>query len=316
MLEAIFQLNTKNMHCKNVNTIKGGLVALLLLGGLSWTSCTDAGQTDESLTTVDNTVTQETQEQADRLKKIFFQIPSPVEMVTIIRESGAKYDHAVLNDVSNRNDYNTAKSKAINLGIYGADLSYASVFNQNQESIIYLSAAKQLADELGVSGAFSDETMERVESNLEDRDSLMHIITETFYELDAYLKENDRSTISAQVITGGWLEGLYLASMMIESGVEDESLMDRLVDQKYALNDLISLNEAYNQGGSLDGMLLDLNELKVIFDNTRPKEIDNTQSVVNGKLVLGADSKLMLDQEDVDKIIVLAKDIRGKYVTS
>ncbi|NNC83156.1 MAG: hypothetical protein HKN79_06230 [Flavobacteriales bacterium] len=291
-------------------------MAILFLGGLSWTSCADSAQVDETLTTVDSSITEETQEQADRLKKIFYQIPSPVEMVTIIRESGARYNHAVLNDVDNRNAYNTAKRKAINLGIYGADLSYTSVFNQNQESIIYLSAAKQLADELGVSGAFSDETMERVESNLEDRDSLMHIITETFYELDAYLKENDRSSISAQVITGGWLEGLYLASRMIESGVEDEALMDRLIDQKYALEDLISLNEAYNQGGTLDPIIEDLKSLKVVFDRTRPKEIDNTQSVVNGTLVLGADSKLMLDPEDVDKIISLATDIRDRYVTS
>lgn len=304
------------MYFKNVNTIKGGLAALLLLGGLSWTSCADAGQADKSLTTVDNSITEETQEQADRLKKIFFQIPSPVEMVTIIRESGSKYDYSVLNKVDNRNSYTTAKSKAVNLGIYGADLSYTSVFNQNQESIIYLSAAKQLADELGVSGAFSDETMERVESNLEDRDSLMHIITETFYELDAYLKENDRSSISAQVITGGWIEGLYLAGMMIEGGSTEEALMDRLIDQKYALNDLISLNEAYNQGGSLDQVIVDLKSLKEVFDKTRPKEIDNTQAMVNGKLVLGADEKLMLDDEDVVKIIDLAKEIRGRYVTS
>ncbi|NND93498.1 MAG: hypothetical protein HKN45_01465 [Flavobacteriales bacterium] len=299
-----------------MKTIKGGIVALLLLGGLSWTSCVDPGQASESLTTVDESVTEETQEQADRLKKIFYQIPSPVEMVSIIKESGSKYDHTVLNKVDNRNSYTTAKSKAINLGIYGADLSYTSVFNQNQESIIYLSAAKQLADELGVSSAFSDETMERVEANLDDRDSLMHIITETFYELDAYLKENDRSSISAQVITGGWIEGLYLASVMIEGGSTEELLMDRLVDQKYALNDLISLNEAYNQGGSLDQVITDLKSLKEVFDKTRPKEIDNTQSMVNGKLVLGADEKLMLEEEDVNKIIVLTKRIRGRYIAS
>ncbi len=304
------------MHNKNVYKIKGGLMAILLLGGLSWASCTEAETAQSPISSVETSITKEAQGQADRVKKIFYQIPSPVEMVSLIKESGSMYDYSVLNDVHNRSDYTTAKSKAINLGIYGADLSYTSVFNQNQESIIYLSAAKQLADELGVSGAFSDETMERIEANLEDRDSLMHIITETFYELDAYLKENDRGSISAQVITGGWIEGLYLASVMVESGDEGASLKDRLVDQKYSLNDLIGLNETYNQGGALDVVIADLKELQAVFNNTRPTEIDNTQSVVNGTLVLGADEKMVLDDEDIDKIIGLAKDIRGRYVQS
>lgn len=304
------------MHKKNVTTIKGGLLALLVLGGLSWSSCTEAETAKSTLTTVDTSISEESQEQADRVKKIFYQIPSPVEMVSLIRESGSKYNFSVLNAVENRNKYTTAKSKAINLGIYGADLSYTSVFNQNQESIIYLSTAKQLADELGVSGAFSDETMERIESNLEDRDSLMHIITETFYELDAYLKENDRSNISAQVITGGWIEGLYLASVMVENGSKESTLTDRLIDQKYSLNDLISLNEAYNQGGALDVIIKDLKELQEVFNRTRPAEIDNTQSMVNGTLVLGADEKMVLDEEDINKIIGMAKDIRARYVQS
>ncbi len=299
---------------KTTHRIKGSLLAALVFAGLSWTSCAEPGKGTDSMTTVDTSITEETAEQADRVKKIFYQIPSPVEMVTLIRETGSKYNYRVLNSVENRSKYTTAKSKAINLGIYGADLSYTSVFNQNQESIIYLSTAKQLADELGVSNAFSDETMARVEENLEDRDSLMHIITETFYELDSYLKENNRSSISAQVITGGWLEGLYLASMMIEKGGTDNNLADRLIDQKYALADLIKLNEAYNTEGSLDHVIADLKRLEEVFARTHPESVDNTQSRVNGTLVLGADEKLVLGDEDIQLIVDLAKEIRGKYV--
>lgn len=295
------------------NTMNRGFLAVLIVAGFAWSSCSE-NTAGTSMTTVSEDANTATTEQADRVKKIFYSIPSPVEMVSLIRESGARYDHTVLNDVQNRSNYTNAKSKAMNLGIYGADLSYTSVFNQNQESIIYLSCAKQLADDLGVSGAFSDEMMERVEMNLEDRDSLMHIITETFYELDAYLKENDRSNISAQVITGGWLEGLYLASIMVEKSGTDGELTDRLVDQKYALEDLIALNEAYNQGGSLDNIISDLKHLKEVYDRSAPEEIDNTQSIVNGKVILGADEKMVMSPEDIQKVIMLAKDMRSRYI--
>lgn len=310
-LERTNYMDMKNTYQSKTRGLQA-LIALAML--LTWASCAESNLGTDSMTNVDESLSEETMEQADRVKKIFYQIPSPVEMVSLIQEQGSRYTYKVLNDVDNRNDYTTAGSKALNLGIYGADLSYTSVFNQNQESIIYLSTAKELADELGVSGAFSDETMSRVEENLEDRDSLMHIITETFYELDAYLKENGRSNISAQVITGGWIEGLYLACMMVDPENPTGTLAERVVDQKHSLTDLIALNEAYNKAGSLDNIITDLNGLKEIFDRAKPEEIDNTQSMVNGTLVLGANDKLTLAPDDLKAIITLAKDIRGKYV--
>ena len=255
----------------------------------------------------------EVSEKANKVKEIFYTIPSPVEMVSLIKKSGARYDHTMLNDVRNLDRYSTARRKAINLGIYGADLSYASVFNQNQESIIYLSAAKQLADELGVSSAFDDALMERVEMNIENRDSLLHIISETFYVLDSYLKENKRSNISAQIITGGWVEGLYLASKIIETKGKEEALVDRLIDQKYALNDLIELNKSYNKDGSLDKLLSDLKSLNEIYERTTEISI-TADTGTQDKVILGGGTKLTLNDADVDEIVMLAKDIRNKYI--
>jgi len=294
---------------------KRTLIALFALSGALFLFTGCAEQTmDATLTNTTTFVPESTLEQADRVKNIFVAIPSPVEMVTLIQETGSRYNHKVLNDVENRDRYKTAKRKAVNLGIYGADLSYASVFNQNQESILYFSCAKHLADELGVSSAFSEEMMERVEENLEDKDSLLHIITETFYDLDAYLKENDRSAISAQVISGGWLEGLYLASCMAENNNGDSDLIKRLVDQRYALKDLLVLNEAYNTDGSLDGLIADLRVLEEIYDRATTEGAGAQTNIEDGRLVIGGGKELKMKDEDVDVLIAQAKDIRNRYV--
>lgn len=285
--------------------------ATLCMIGLS--SCGDAAK-DDALTKANTTTDGQTEEQVDRVKKIFYSIPSPVEMVTLIQDVGSRYDYSILNKVENRSKYSTAKSKAVNLGIYGADLSYTSVFNQNQESILYMSCAKQLADELGVSSAFSDATMARVEENLENRDSLLHIITETFYELDAYLKENDRSNISAQVITGGWLEGLYLASRMVEKYGKGNELSNRVIDQKYALQDLIALNKAYNKDGSLDEVLVDLQSLEAIYLEAESGGTVDTQVATDGKVTLGGTPDATMSDESLDKLIAKTIEIRQKYV--
>ncbi|MDA0713641.1 MAG: hypothetical protein O2867_00450 [Bacteroidetes bacterium] len=290
------------------------IIMLGVIGGLFISSCGESS-TDDAMTDASAISEGATEEQVGRVKKIFYAIPSPVEMVSLIQDMGSRYDYSVLNKVENRTKYNTAKSKAVNLGIYGADLSYTSVFNQNQESILYMSCAKQLADDLGISGAFSDATMARVEENLENRDSLLHIITETYYELDAYLKENDRSNISAQVITGGWLEGLYLASKMVEKSGKGNELSSRLIDQKYALKDLIALNEANNKDGSLDDILVDLKALESVYDGADSDNSTVETSVdADGKVTLGGGPAATMSDAAMDELIALAKEIRTKYV--
>ena len=78
--------------------------------------------------------------QAERMRKtrnIFYNIPSPMETAALLRKAGAEYDKDILNDVKNVDRYTAASKQALNLGIYGADLSYASVNNQTQESMFY-----------------------------------------------------------------------------------------------------------------------------------------------------------------------------------
>ena len=96
-----------------------------------------------------------------KTKNIFHNIPSPMETAALLKKAGAEYDKNILNDPEKHSDYTSASKQALNLGIYGADLSYASVFNNTQESMLFTGAAQNLAKRLDVSNAFGQETMER-----------------------------------------------------------------------------------------------------------------------------------------------------------
>jgi hypothetical protein len=282
-------------------------------------SCGDAPQADNAIT--DTVVeTEETAEENDetlaKVQNIFYTVPSPMEMATILKRTGAEYDMKLLNDVKKVNDYTTAKSKALNLGIYGADLSYASIFNQNQESIIYLSCTKKLADKLGVSKAFDDNTIERMEANVENRDSLLSIVSETYYLLDAYLKENDRDHISAMVIAAGWVEGLYLATTIAAKGdASEEALVKRIAEQKLSLDNLIALVEAYNTGGQLDDIEADLDKLNTAYQDVNiSKGSSGISKDENGVVTLGAKTETTISPEALAEITRLVSEIRAKYI--
>lgn len=120
---------------------------------------------------------------AEHTKNIFHNIPSPMETAALLKKAGSEYDKNILNDVKNVDNYTAASKQALNLGIYGADLSYASVFNNTQESMLYTSCAQKLAKKLDVTNAFNEEVVSRLEKNRNNRDSLLSIISETYWHL-------------------------------------------------------------------------------------------------------------------------------------
>ena len=203
-----------------------------------------------------------------KTKAIFYSIPSPMETAELLKDAGAEYDKDILNDVLNVSKYTSSSKQALNLGIYGADLSYASVFNNTQESMFYTSCAKNLADKLGVSSAFNDSTVQLMEEakSQNDRDRLLDIVSETYWNVDAYLKDNNREAISGLMIAGGWVEGLYIATQVTKSN-DTAKLRQRIAEQKLSLDDLTELLASYDATEpALVSARNDLAAIKTLFD--------------------------------------------------
>jgi len=256
---------------------------------------------------------EQTKNNVEKVKKIFYSIPSTIEMATIIQESGASYNSEILNDINNVSNYTSSKSKAINLGIYGADLSYTSVFNRNQESVFYLSCSKQLAEQLDISNALSDDLLDRIQEQVEDREALTDIVTETYWSLDSYLKDNDRTELSAMMVAGGWLEGLYLSTQIFKEGMANENLTQRIIDQRFALDHLIKLVESHKTMASLVDINTDLKSIQDLYLQANASE-SSTPSKKDGVTVIGG-KKYSMTTAQLTELAELVEDIRTKYVS-
>jgi len=255
---------------------------------------------------------------ADRIaktKKIFFNIPSPMETAALLKKAGAQYNSKILNDVKNVDKYTAASQQALNLGVYGADLSYASVFNHTQESMFYTSCSRKLADRLGVTNAFNDSTLELMQSKMNDRDGLLDIISETYWSVDGYLKENGRDNISALMIAGGWVEGLYIATQ-VSSTNDTPELRQRIAEQKHSLADLIGLIAAYQaEDARLESVKGDLAALQELFAKATTPEPGATVSEVNGTTVVtGNAPPASLSDDLLKEIREKTASIRNSYI--
>jgi hypothetical protein len=252
-------------------------------------------------------------ERAAKAKKVFFTVPSPYETALIFERSGVGYNIGVLNPIDNVNNYSTNVKQALNFGVYGADLSYANIFDQSQQCMFYMNCAKKLADGLGVTSAFDAETMERIETNMNNRDSLMNIINDSYWIADSYLKENGQDYLSALIISGGWVEGLYLGSATLDKDNPNAELMASIADQKYSLDNLIGLIELYDHP-EVDKMKVHLQNLKTSFDKIATETTETTVSTKDEMATIGGGSSLTYTKENILEIAATVKTIRDEII--
>jgi hypothetical protein len=223
----------------------------------------------------------------DKAKKIIYSLPSPLETAMIIKSAGAEYDQELLNSLSNTNKYTTNKALALNLGIYTTDLSFASLFEQTQTSIDYMNAAKSMAQGLDITDVIDDASMKKLEENLNNRDVVMDIISETFLNSSADLKESQRQDVAAIVLVGGWIEGIYIASELIgDKSITNNKLVDRILEQKLSftiVQRLLDDNKTKATGETnqdIVDLIASLEGLKAAFDKVT---VETSKPVVEGQ---------------------------------
>jgi hypothetical protein len=257
-------------------------------------------------------------EDVNSAKQIFYSLPSPLETAMLIRNAGASYNEDLLNSVDNTSEYTTNKSMALNLGIYTTDLSFASLFDQTQTSIRYMNAAKRMADGLGILDAIDNNTIDMLEENINNRDRIMDIISETFMNSSSFLQENERPALATIVLVGGWVEGLYIASNLVgDASIEGNKLVERIVDQKLSFDIVIQLLEDNKDNIDVAEILNDIGDLKVTFDKiiittTSIQAVPDEESNVT---ILKSESTIEITTEVFQELLEKVKILRSNFIS-
>lgn len=208
------------------------------------------------------------------VQNFFNTLPPPKDIYEIIQQSNINYTTDYLNDPAKYKNYTLEKPQSLNLGVYGADLAIAAAFNQVQESMLFLKCTNHLAQELGISSAFDESTMNRLELNKENRDSVLKIVSAAFKKADALFSQNKRSNLSILMITGSFVEAMYVAGKYAFAKKEDtiafKKIQDVYFQQKESLSYLIELLEM--SADADDRTLLEkLKNILSLFDQTNNK---------------------------------------------
>jgi hypothetical protein len=258
-------------------------------------------------------------EDIKQAEKIFNALPSPLESAMLIKSADARFDETLLNPVGNVNSYITNKSMALNLGIYTCDLSFASLYEQTQLIIDYMNAAKKMADGLGILKAVEQAQIDKLEENINNSEVIMEIVSETFMNSNSYLSDNGQPAIAAMVLVGGWFEGLYISTQLIDmKDFNSNKLVGRIIDQKLSIDILLNLLEGSKGNPAVDDLIVQVQRLKVIFDKItittskiRP-EYDKTSNTT----VLKSEIKTDMTPQVFKELAATVSEIRKTFVNN
>ena len=234
------------------------------------------------------------------LDKVIHELPPPSEVPYMLQATGADFNPDLVNSTDNASKYETSNDKAaMNLGAYSTSIGYLSSYDKAQDALKYMETCQKLADVIGISSAFDLSLMERFEKNLGNRDSLANLIDIAIASAEKKLETVDRLSIVALILSGSYIEGLYLSVMVIETYPDDllpeasrnlilEPLIRIVLDQQKPLIDIIALLKDLDSDEEIANVIAELNILRILYEDEM-LEIDDKIANNTGDFILHKD---------------------------
>jgi len=242
---------------------------------------------------------------------------SPVEMAALLKDLKVPYNSKILCRTDNVDDYNTNFKKALGIGVFSVDLGYLNIYNKSSSIMGQITIIKRLADGIQVGQFFDFTTLKRLATSNENLDSLMFLSVNSFNQMDNYLRESNRGNLSALIITGMWIEGLYLATEVYKEKTTPE-LSERIGEQKIILDDMMVILKNYKNDKNFALLIQELEEIKAVFDEVKiTYEAGNPETVEkDGMLIIVQNEKsnVKITPEQIKNITAKIEKIRNKII--
>ena len=266
---------------------------------------------------MDEVVAGELQVSSETMNEIIQNIASPIEVAALISSLNIPFSTSYLADPESMSTSTTSFEMAYYLGALSADLGYLNMYDKTGSAVNYLTSINKLADALQVGQFFDFATIKRLATTSSDLDSLLFISISSFNNMDGYLRETGRSNLSALMVTGVWMEGLYLATQVAVQN-SNEDLKSMIGEQKTILNDLVLVLQNYSTETVIAGYLQDLqtlkniySEVKITYEKGEPETIEKDGMLM---VVQSEFSNVVMSDDVLDSIIRTTKELRDRQM--
>jgi len=200
-----------------------------------------------------------------------YSLPAPMQIPSSIKEANPVfYKDILVPDKNPGASFSSSFKKALNLGVFGVDMGYATVYEQGQTSINYLSNVVRLADELNITGSIDPQVVDQYKNNLTKKDTLSYLILKSFNDINTKLTESNRNDIAILILTGSFIEGVHLTTA-IYAKQKSPVIANLIGQQKLFLDNILEILPQYNSDEEIKNLNTQLAELKPVYDSIQFK---------------------------------------------
>jgi hypothetical protein len=290
---------------KKTNLFLTGFLFFLLLSACKNGSIDSKTKTDISYDSIS---------EFNKFKKVVenidYLLPSPADFLSTISQGDLKYDPKLLNSIEKKENYVKKSDLYLNFGVYITDFSYCALFDRKNDAENYLETIKRISDEVNLSTEIDKELIEKINAQVNTKDSLAKITDEFYFKIVNNLESNKRQDDLAIIITGAYIECLYLSVNNVKEYSDNNLIIQRIAEQKYAFNNMFKncqkyissddlmksypylkqINDAFGQLSKIDEIL----EVK--------KDDDNHLLISGGSIIVFTEIEFMSFKDKIIKI--------------
>lgn len=255
----------------------------------------------------------------NKSKTIMYTLPAPIEMASMIKETGVRFDDQLLADVAKAGHYTTNIKMALNLGIYSTDMSLSGMFNQSQRMMDYLNTLREMTKNLGILNILDDQVIAKLESPELTRQDALNIISEVYMKTNQNLTENNRRNIAVMVIAGGWVEGIYLALNIINPDKLTPDIVGRIVSQKLTIATMLNIIDSQDPDATDDDLQYvkgKIQEIGDIYDLINVEKTGRVSAITDSETrttTIKANMSGTLDKDMLKALKQKVSEVRNEF---
>lgn len=244
-------------------TLAAVILPLLILSFSGLTSCKSCKSDTQKK--AKNVVIEQKENLEKEIQKNVYPLPTSAEVIATLTEMEVGYNLGISNPPEMAKKYFTSTKRAINLGVYGADLSYSTLYNMDQQVMDYLDAIRILVTDLNMSRIYDRPLYDSIKKYFDNKDKLVSILTKAFDDTYAYMSDNDQQSLALLVVGGAWVEGMYLTCNVNEAAFNHRDFASVLLNQKKSFELYLDITQPYLEDAQIGDFLRDLNPIKNVY---------------------------------------------------
>jgi hypothetical protein len=218
------------------------LLAFLIAGCLSFLGCQDPTSKRTSANGIDTMGISSTGAVLLQGQVVF--IPPPALLSGVIRKADLAYESDLSASSITPKEPVGEFELALQLGIFGADLSYLINYDRKAEIALCLSRIRSLAERLDLMNSVDSSLIAAIENGLPESGALVGLHSDLFRTFEQYLGQNNRPKVSNGILIGGWIESLHQLAEVSDSTT---TLDPQLAEQRYSAFGILQLAKTIDE---------------------------------------------------------------------